>query len=122
VQYENELAALMAMELGHVLNRSLSRRLTSSNLARENFVFSVQDYLKAVRASVFLLYHSGYDPRGVVTYLNLMGIVKVGELNPSDILVLKREANKSISKFAPLKNPIIRSDEFVKMRGSLRAL
>jgi predicted Zn-dependent protease len=149
VSFENELAAAMALQFGHVMKRHVFLRLQeqklkatgpsdypsleglvpSSGKAVDFFsptgVYSFPDeyYLEAVEAAVEVLYKAGYDPRGLVS------LWEIYETNPShspfekDLLTkLLEKTRRVIALYSPLRNPIVRSQAFITIQRRMQRL
>jgi predicted Zn-dependent protease len=153
LDFENELAGVIAFELAHIVNRHVIRRLadtqgdslgeallasdgtraeeaSQSPLNRVELIgpagmltFSQEDLLKSAEVAVGILYRAGYDVRG----LNALWARyrTAGNRSPYDPLTLERLADRTrqtIALFPPLRNPIVRSEEFLKIKERIRKL
>jgi hypothetical protein len=155
VQYENELAAAIALEFAHILKRHVPHRLgegrsssgessptdfpsieglvpsSSDGAAKEIdffsptgiYAFSDDLLLESIDKTVEILYKAGFDPRGLVSLWALYG----AEANhsPYERLLLKKLTDKTravIAQFSPLRNPIVRSQEFVNIQRRIKKL
>lgn len=122
VQYENELAAALAIELGHVLRRTVMNRLASDAGSSESlplfspggiFAYSPEELSLAVESGLELLYQAGYDPRGMITLLNRYESQLDRSPYPGQTAAaLVEKSRRIIALQAPLRNPIIRSERF----------
>ena len=154
LNYENEVAALIAMELGHIKNSHVLKRLGTqvgifdqieekkssldgilSNLTRRHlkdvdffgplgiFTFSAEEQVMAVKNAVSILYLSGFDPRGVVSALDLLKKnPKKSSCDPITLGQLIDAARREVAYFAPLRNPIMRSAKFRSIQKRIRKL
>jgi predicted Zn-dependent protease len=152
VEFENEAAAAISIELGHLLNEHVLNflRKNPSGLAIRDaaaipgvlplktldssedidffgkdglFAFSARDNLEAVSSAVSILYDAGYDPRGLVTFLQRLN-QRSGQ-SPWEETELQQnleQARKSIALLTPLRNPIVQTDDFELIRGKLQKL
>lgn len=136
VGFENELAAALALELAHVSLRHLAQRMESSTEgelapqkkpeeAREAetleafasvgvFRFNRAETEDAIGVAVDLLYKSGYDPRGLVEYWKRCKEASLTYLPNVDELI--RETYRSIARYTPLRNPVVRSKDFIAFK------
>jgi predicted Zn-dependent protease len=134
LEYENELAALFAFEVSLLTRRVMLNMIESlEKLNRINsehpltwegaLSFSVQDKVEAAKSAVNLLYQAGFDPRG------LSSLFKHYTLNPDhspygmeDRAYILDAIRVEVAKLPPLRNPIIRGDEFTELRRRMRRL
>lgn len=152
VEFENEAAAVISIELAHLLNEHVQnylRRNPSGLRIRDAtalpdvlplrtleapedidffsqdgmFAFSAKDNDEAITSAVGLLYDAGYDPRGMVTYLQrTMDNSFHAPWDESELSRLLDQARKSIALLTPLRNPIVQTDDFELIRGKLQKL
>jgi predicted Zn-dependent protease len=140
VEFDNEIAGAMAIELGHILGRHALKRydaqLTSaqaSGLPTDSqprffggggiFSFSEQDDLDAIDFAVGILYRAGYDPRGLVGYLQKNQEKRgVSPFEPGALPKLIERAHETIAQYTPLRNPIVRTESFLKLQKRIRKL
>src|SRR5206468_4279479 len=75
IDYENELAAVLAFELGHLTKRHALKRLSDKPQQQPGveyfgpngiFAFNEEQQLEAAAEAVNIMYRAGYDPRGLV--------------------------------------------------------
>lgn len=133
LEYENEVAAAIAFELGHILGRSLLSQLEKENnsvpkeleISGEEsfFEFPMESHLVAIKHAVKLLYDAGYDPRGLIS------LWKLNETHlkrsPFNIIMLQEftpKTHQTIAKLAPLRNPTVQTSEFIQVRKELQKL
>jgi len=141
-EYENELAAMIAVELAHIQKRHLARRIDliaprdrqevdAAAILGEvayfgpngAFAFTDADEVEAFETAVGILYAAGYDARGLASLCqryrsNL-------EHSPFDEGMLDRimEATRTqIANLAPLRNPIVRSQAFLMIKKRIERL
>ncbi len=153
IDFENELAAVIAYELAQIANRLVLTRIQKEGDLRLDgktsgpvdgvpamvsgrlrssldyfgesgiFSFTDEDRLKAAETAVTIMYRAGYDPRGMVS---LWGRLKgFGKHSPYDLEMLEKLTEKSreaIAYFAPLRNPVVRSDAFLSMKRRIERL
>lgn len=152
IQYENELAAMLAFELAKLKLKSVvsqvkklnggvgvasnsSKEASSqdgdqesnepiSTLSSEGVVVLGRDEMKDVaRSSVKLMYRAGYDPRGMLTYLDILDRnTGRSPLSREEIEMLRLTVRDEISLKTPLRNPIVRSEEFVRYLERIKKL
>lgn len=141
IEFENQGAALLAFELAHLARHSLAERIESKDIASassrernqktENelfgeggvLTFDEKAHVAAVGVAVNLLYAAGYDARGLVklfaTYQKNPAQNPYGE---STIKSLEDVARRAVAFQSPLRNPIIRSADFVRISERLKNL
>jgi predicted Zn-dependent protease len=151
IEFENELAALIAIELGHVLRRHVFERLSASQDPAQTespilqsllpsqaaalprtirffgpagvFAYPEKSLKEATESAVRMLYNSGFDPRGVVSLLAYYERdPKRSPFEPSTIGRLQEYARQLIAQHAPLLNPIVRSTAFVTIQKRMKRL
>lgn len=141
LEFENEAAALLAFELAHVARFSLVERLEAmsgdSSLDRvlthptENELFGDAGLLtfddkahsEAAARAVGYLYECGYDARGMTRlFLNYRKNPAQNPYGESTIEKLEDVARRSVAYQSPLRNPIVRSAEFLRILPRLKTL
>ncbi|MBY0469776.1 hypothetical protein K2X30_01320 [bacterium] len=151
--YENEIAALIALEYANVLNRNVLRRVEKILASRaesegdivpnalfpekgaldklsldffgQNGVFSYteQEWLQATEVAVKILYRAGYDPRGLVSvWQRYRDHSKNSPFETSSLNKFDDRAYLAISANTPLRNPIVRSEAFLRIQKRIRNL
>jgi predicted Zn-dependent protease len=150
--YESQAAAMIAIELGHLLNEHVLNylRKNPAGLGVQEvatlpgmlplktlqtpedidffgkdgvFAFSAKDNDEAIASSIQILYDAGYDPRGEITFLQYM--IDHPSRAPWDLSETNRLlelARKQISLLTPLRNPIVQTDDFELIRTQLQKL
>jgi predicted Zn-dependent protease len=89
----------------------------------ELFHFLGRSQLMAVRRAVQLMYQAGYDPRGGVRFFEYLSKPDIRSSYDADVLERAIETiREEISKYVPLKNPIIRTLEFYKIQKKVMSL
>ena len=141
IEYENELVGTLAVEIFHLRHKTWFQRAwqvlqVDPKYDFKNF-YSVrqnsinqgilagwnQMEIDAFRSSVQVLYQSGYDPRGVVSLLQIYK--KNVDWSPFDeklVDVMIEVVRKEIAGFPPLRNPVIQSNRFLKIKERIRRL
>lgn len=130
LQFENEIAAAIAFHWERTQDLGFEKRfvaeLDQTNPDfRKIYEFSEVEDLKAIEGAVDRIYRSGYDPRGLVSYFERVSSLTQGRTSTSfeeRIPLLQDKARRTISSYAPLLNPIVRTEEFYKMRKKLERL
>jgi predicted Zn-dependent protease len=130
LQFENEWAAAIALELGHLSARHLQQHAAEEIPDRADgaihsdqkqklfgpsgvFNFNESDGKQAIELAVGLLYGAGYDPRGLPALFKTYESHLQRSPYESDTIQRFLEYTRGvISKYAPLRNPIVRTDEF----------
>ncbi len=110
---ENELAALIAIELARLELRQ-QHQVALRNAFKNPLAVEYQsgELKAAVNRALELMYHAKYDPRGLAVYW---------ERNHSRELqqVSSQELYEMVSKNVPIRNPIVNSDTFQKVLGTV---
>lgn len=129
IRFENELAALIALELGHLERRTVLSRLEKNGAAESDllgpqglFALEEKEWLEGLSKGMEMLYRAGYDPRGMVM---LLTDYQKSALSPwNEELVQKglETARRVIALHAPLRNPIVRSERFLTMKKRIQQL
>ncbi len=143
VRYENELAAAIAMELGHIQKRHVLNRAEENRTRRDGlpvlqdeahaqpvfygpaglFSYRDEETVQAAEAAVGILYRSGYDPRGLVSLWQRFQQEPVhSPYSPESLEHLLEYTRQVIAQYAPLRNPVVRSSAFVAIRERLKQL
>lgn len=129
VEYENELAALLAYELANVMNRHLAKKMEATVnpvLFGPGSVFDLDrpQRLASIRLATKLLYYAGYDTRGMASvfqrYPQYFAPNQSSELNKKEVEFNVRESQKAKTEYLPSMGPIVRSAEFIKMKKGLK--
>jgi predicted Zn-dependent protease len=130
IDYENELAALLAFELASVINRHLAKTMeTTPNpiIFGVGSVFDLdrQERADSIRVATRLLYYAGYDLRGMASVFQRypgdfsnQGL----EFAKKEVEFNVREAQKARSGYLPSRSPIVRSAEFINLKKGLKRL
>lgn len=128
VNFENELAALIALELAQIERRDLAVEMDKN----ENpilfgelsiFKFSQQARGEAIELGTKLMYAAGYDPRGMVALFQkyapyyVDASTKPGE---KELAFYIKQAQKAKNDFLPSLQPIVRSNDFLRMKKELK--
>lgn len=152
VQYENELAAMLAFELAKLQLKSVVRQVKELNGTQDIseradagrkeevrdadsaeagatvssegvVVLGREEMTDVAKVSVDLLYGAGYDPRGMLAYLDILDRnTSRSPLSRSEIDRLRKTVREEISLKTPLRNPIVRSEEFVRYLERIKKL
>lgn len=148
-EFENELAAAIALQLGHVQERHLAERVdrlfppgsrkdaTGKEAGPEGmdswnpdfftsnglFDYSIDERLKAVDVAVEILYQAGFDPRGVVSlWTKHLSNPDRSPYSTKDLTRLLERSHRAIASFSPLRNPVVRSKRYVDIMPRIRRL
>jgi predicted Zn-dependent protease len=121
VEYENELAASLAYELAHVINRHLSNRVFSGGDASV-FDWDRDERARSIKVGTELLYFSGYDVRGMASMFQreagFFGNPDTDSLG-KEVEFNVREAQRARSGLLPSVKPVVRSSEFIQFKREL---
>ncbi len=126
MRFENEIAAAMAFgwdrsEGSEFRTRLIDEASGANPDPAKVWSFSDSENQKAIESSIDRMYKAGYDPRGLVSYFDRLPIKsKIRSESEQDLL--KDKARRTIAFYAPLLNPIVRTEEFYKMRKRLEHL
>lgn len=121
IEYENELAAALAYELAHVINRHLALHLGQQQGPVGALGFSVFDLdrterLKSILLGTRLMYYAGYDLRGMASVFQHHGKFFGGLSSQNEVEFNVKEAQRHRSQYLPVQKPIVKSGEFVAMK------
>ena len=152
LKFESEIASAIAIELAHLNLRHRTKQIEMAahphaeknpadaqptewavNATRDEvlavlgpmgeFGLTENEWKEAIGEAVRILYDSGYDPRGMVTYLE--GVQK----NPGDadlpqgwIAAGIQTAREVINQHPPLRNPVVQTSEFIVIQKRLKKL
>lgn len=142
MDYENEVAAAIAFELGHIVKRHavlrLERQKNGAGIpgdladepssvdyfsARGIFTYDQSELKAATEAAIRLMYQAEYDPRGLISLWNrYQSEPQHSPFEPEVLVKLVEWSRQSIALYSPLRNPIIRSEAFMKMQKRFRRL
>lgn len=133
LEFENQVAAVLAFELAHLSMRHVIQRggvepgfpSGSTPFFGQGglFDFTLDQELAAVERSVGILYAAGYDPRGLVSIWIKYQNQKVSGSRSAAVLErLVERTRLEITRYAPLLNPVVRTDEFLKLQNKIRKL
>ncbi|MGK5084903.1 M48 family metalloprotease [Bdellovibrionota bacterium FG-1] len=87
------------------------------------FAFSDDFYLAAVTKAVQLLYRSGYDPRGLASMWQMY--LEEPDHSPLSEELLQKlieKTRREIALYSPLRNPIVRSQAFLRVQKRIQRL
>lgn len=136
VETETELAAAVALEFAHILKRHVISRIGKAAPETRGafrtieyfgpagiFNFSEAELLEATTEAVAILYDAGFDPRG------LTELLRRHHENPGNspwqektLNRLLENARQAIAMRAPLRNPVVKSKEFLTIRKRMQRL
>jgi predicted Zn-dependent protease len=161
-EYENEVAALLALQLGHLVHHQVLKKLDellepkkdiqspidpthkfkkkelkvlSSPRGQEFvrmaqyfgpngvFAYNEDEHLEAIQGAVEVLYTAGYDARGLISLFELFR--KNLKYSPYDSDTLDKmieRARYEVAQFAPLRNPIVRTQSFTSIQKRFQRL
>lgn len=159
LEFENELAAAIALELGHIYKAHLFERIfkrgsnendrdapmptkspkppldveayNSIDLNAEFRFFGENGILtftdeanrEGIETAVELLYRAGFDPRGILTiWTRYQANLKHSPHDVPTLAKLVEQTRKSLALFAPLRNPIVRSQAFMMIQKRIQRL
>jgi predicted Zn-dependent protease len=127
LRFENEIAAALALAWQRSKGMEFRERMIeeagkADPQPNELWKFGETENNRAIEASVERIYKAGYDPRGLVSYFSRMPNRATGANAEPLNEALKDKTRRTISFYAPLRNPIVRTEEFYRMRKRLDRL
>lgn len=150
VKFENELASAISIELAHIYNRHILKKIGDKQVEstkKENvldaiypgpysgllnidffgaqglFRYTQEEKQRAVFDAVGTLYRAGFDPRGSISLFELYSKnMAHSPYSAEEIHLLRESAHRKIVEFKPLQNPIVRSAEFIKNQKRIMEL
>lgn len=130
LDFENEVAAVLAVELGHLQGRDIVAKISENKdevkaLAKTETIFAFSEDVDAaaVEKAVGILYYAGFDPRGLVSlWEKYQNNVISSPYDPNRLKKLLDVTRRKIALNAPLRNPIINSKEFLRIQTRMKSL
>ncbi len=139
LEFENELVAALSLECANLLARtavshaalppSSGSEVAQAGLDRRAFfgpggifTFTYQERVAAVREAVHLTYESGYDPRGLVSYLRKIQNTGGGDMDAATLAQLEEAARSELNRLPPLRNPVVRGETFRQIKKRIQKL
>ncbi len=124
VEFENELAAALSLEIAHVVNRHLANDLEKSLDFKELFHFTDEQREQSIKLGSKFLYYAGFDLRGMASIFDRYAEYYVNqgtsELNKKEVAFNIRTAQRARSEYLPSLKPIVRSAEFIQFKKELQ--
>lgn len=122
IEYESVLAAALAMEIGKLEQRVLVKRVDEAS--PDGFTFSwlkepvsIRDLSESAKNAVKILYFSGYDPRGLVSYWKLLqNNMRASFIDERSLKLLAEMSFEESSSLPPLMKPVVKSEAFLSIR------
>lgn len=125
-QFENVLAAAIAEQLLHINSGDFVKNIKNNRDAEsilKALSYTHEQNISTTRAVVQMLYNLGYDPRGVVKYWEIhLNNRKYSPYSKRELYALIKASRDEIFNFSPLRNPIVRSTEFVDVYKRIQKL
>ena len=137
LEFEHEVAAIMAIELAHILRRTPLERLEGPTYVQKPvemeslrffgpdgiFSYSDQAEFEAVKVAAELLYKAGFDSRGLVGVWEVLRSHLDKSPYGADMLdKLLEKSREAIALYTPLRNPIVKRDVFISIRKRIKRL
>ena len=89
----------------------------------EGFDYNKEQQLEAVQKSIATLYQAGFDPRGVISLLErFQKNLGHSPYRDQTLTLMMDKARHSIVQYTPLRNPIVRTEEFLVFKKRVRQL
>ncbi len=131
VEFENELAAMIALQLGHLHHQHVVKKVKNQNPEEIKdffgegglFAYTQEELLEADRYAYQILYSAGYDPRGLISVWSYLAKSPSRAVYSKDVLALLIDQTRQmISESAPLRNPIVRTGAFYSIQKRIQQL
>jgi predicted Zn-dependent protease len=127
---DNEVAALLAVQLGHIQARHVLNHLKASKEKTPNFFgpeglfnYTEAELDEAIQKGVDLMYKSGFDARGMVsTWETERKYASHSFYSVALLDELIQNSRDAVSNYPPLRNPIVKSREFMKIKKRVQRL
>ncbi len=124
LEYENELAAAISIEIGHQLlgHYGKFKKLEQFSVPSD-FKMTTKQIKAAIRKAALVMYRNGFDLRGIPHYWESQFKAKV-KLGLTEVILrdLVDYSYREISKLIPLRNPIIKTEAFLIFQKELGAM
>ena len=128
LEHENEVAAVIAFELGLLQKRAVSRKIESGLWREEQgvlklFDHSDEDLAGACTLAVRMLYGAGYDVRGMGSVWGLLSrSPRQSPYGPVTLSKLIEQTRKAVAEQSPLRNPVVSSEMFLRIKERIGRL
>ena len=127
MEFENEIAAAIAFQLGHILKRHAvlhyEKDFKSLPNLRGIFDFNEMEDVAASQSGVNVLYRAGYDPRGLVSlWEQYQNNLQHSPYKADTLSTLTEKTRQAIALNTPLRNPIVRSQAFLTVKKRIQKL
>lgn len=128
INFENELAALIALELAQIERRDLAQEMDKNERPilfgdLSIFHFSQKARGESIELGTKLMYAAGYDPRGMVALFQKFHSYFLDSSSPAgqkELTYYLKQAQKAKNDFIPSLQPIVRSNDFLRMKKELK--
>lgn len=128
INFENELAAVIALELAQIERRELAQEMEKNErpiLFGDVSIFRFAQHAKgeSIDLGTKLMYAAGYDPRGMVAIFQKFSNYYLDSSTPAGQKELNfyiKQAQKAKNDFMPSLQPIVRSNDFLRMKKELK--
>jgi predicted Zn-dependent protease len=126
LHFENEIVSALAFAWERAEGIGFRERLINeaqhANIdPAKIWEFTLLENEQAIESAVDRIYKAGYDPRGLVNYFNHAPSRSKNQIE-SETESLKQKARRAVAFYAPLLNPVVRTEDFYKMRKRLGQL
>lgn len=131
LETDSEAASLLAFELAHLKARHCVTRFDALGRPAQPeffgpsgiFAWSEDELRGAASLAVELLYSAGYDPRGLsLLWSRLSAGAELSAFSRAELEVLSQSTREAISVRSPLRNPIVRTEAFLKLKKRIQSL
>lgn len=122
LHYDNEIAAIIALEFGNIVQSHALNHLRKHETPPRMvdffgtdgiFSFDLEEMKASIRTAVDILYAAGFDNRGLCQLWSVLKNNPSHSPFPEKVLdELDEFTRATTSRYAPLRNPIVRTEEF----------
>jgi predicted Zn-dependent protease len=125
VEYENEIAAGLAFELSNVIKRHLAQKIQRGKvnlMLGEGSVFELdrEEREASIQLGTRMLYYAGYDLRGMASVFQRYPEFFSGLSSKKEVEFNVKESQRTRSDYLPVRDPVVRSAEFVRLKKRLK--
>jgi hypothetical protein len=133
--FDNEVAAVIALEYGHLiqshaLNHLKKQRNQSHSSQQVDFFspegifsFDAEEIKLSIKSGIEVLYKAGFDIRGMLQIWSVLAAnPSHSPLPPNVLSELSDYTRTVISRYAPLRNPIVSTEDFQSVHKRIMKL
>jgi hypothetical protein len=132
---DSEVAALIAMELGHIQQRQVLNHLQQNPEDPDQkkipdffgekglFTYNKGEMEGAIQSAVGILYKAGFDSRGLILDFQTERSLQAHSVFSATVLEsIIQSARDTVDSYPPLINPIVRTQRFSAIRKRIQTL